>query len=178
MTHKLVFGFGSLINQGSLRLTAPGAFDVQPSYIQGFKRNFSVWDPIGWTKTNQHLQGIPFAALDIQATSQKQALVNGVVFKVSESDFAHLVEREREYTTLTTIAFNFADATKLGECTVFSAGKNNGSYVFDCEAQTEYLDLCLEGAEQFGEEFYQTFLDTTFIGNQQLGAVKTSYLYS
>ena len=33
---------------------------------------------------------------------------------------------------------------------------------------TSYLDTCLEGAKQWGEDFYNDFLDSTFIKNNAL----------
>lgn len=165
---KLVFGFGSLINTASLMGTAPHASDIRPCYVKGFRRDFSVWAKDGWTTTNLDFAGIPFCALDIQQNGDDNARVNGVVFTVNEDDFLQLKERECEYELIEVVVYDFKNDERIGECFVFSSCKNNGGYSFESPAQTRYLEICLAGAKQYGEDFYQTFRDTTFIGGKRL----------
>ena len=168
MKTKLVFGFGSLINTASLLVTSPHASDIRPAYVKGFRRDFSVWAKGGWSTTNLDLAGIPFCALDIQEDSDAKARVNGTVFTVNENDFLKLKDRECEYKLTETVVYDFKNDEPIGKCLVFSACKNNGSYDVKSPAQIRYLEICLEGTKQYGEDFYQMFLDTTFVGDKRL----------
>lgn len=163
---KRVFGFGSLINASSLRKTAPHAFNIRLAYVKGFRRDFSVWAKNG----SIHLgpANTPFCALDIQTCDDRELRVNGICFTVDEHDFKRLTERECEYKPAETTVYDFETDEKLGTCVLFSACKNNGKYESGSRVQASYLEVCVEGARQFGDEFYQMFLNTTYIGNQRL----------
>lgn len=164
---NLIFGFGSLINTDSLRRTAPNVSDIRPAIVKGFRREFNLWDSIsGWRE--EHLKGIPYCALDIRNDSDEQAKVNGVVFAVDEDELSSLIKREREYRLVETTAYDFKTDEPIGTCMLFSACKDNGKYAHGSPTQIKYLGVCLEGAKRYGEEFYKTFLETTFIGNQRL----------
>ena len=56
----------------------------------------------------------------------------------------------------------------LGTCQVFSSNKQNGHYDFKGAAQARYLKICLDSSREYGEKFYQEFLDTTIIDGQPL----------
>lgn len=169
MRHYTIFGFGSLINTESLRSSAPNA-QPKPAYITGFRRSFNLWDPSGFTTTNLDVAGTPFCALDISKVSDVSARVNGVVFSVDETAFKELQAREYEYKLIKTICYDYVSQEPLGTCMVYSANKNNGTYDFESKAQRRYLDVCLDGAKEYGKTFYNEFLDTTFIGDTPLSA--------
>jgi cation transport regulator ChaC len=169
MTSKIIFGFGSLISEESLRATAPNATDIRPAYIKGFMRDFSLWDPLGYTITNLDLAGIPFPSLDVQKTSDPEARVNGVVFTVSnDQDYKQLLIREDEYKLVQTTAYDFYTDKAIGTCKVFSSGKNNTSFDFNSVPAKRYLEVYLQASKQFGDKFYQELLDTTFIDGRPL----------
>lgn len=168
MGKKIIFGFGSLIEEKSLWATAPNATNIRPAYIKGFRRDFSLWDPLGYTETNLDLAGIPFCSLDIQKVSNLKAIVNGVVFTVSEPDYKQLLIREKEYKLIKTMAYNYQDGKSLGICEVFSGGKNNGSFSFNSAPQLRYLKNYLQAAKRYGDKYYQEILSTTFIGIEPL----------
>ncbi len=170
MSKLLVFGYGSLMSKESLRATVPDVSDIRPAYIEGFVRDFSLWDPEGFTETNRDIRGIPFCAVDVKQAEGKSH-VNGIVFSVDETYFKALRRREQEYALVSTTAYNFESGKPLGECKVFSANKNNGNYDFGSIAQGRYLQVCLEGAAEYGKKFYAQFLETTYINNQTLGSV-------
>lgn len=169
MENRTIFGFGSLISRPSLLVTAPSATDIRPAFIKGFIRSFSQWDSVGYTETNLDVAGEPMCALDIMHSSDTDNKVNGVVFTVNESDFVKLVEREKGYEILTVVAHDYFTNRPITEdCLVFSANKNNGQYDFAGKAQQRYLETFLEASKQYGEQFYQEVLDTTFIGAHKL----------
>ena len=172
---KTIFGFGSLLDMTSLKHTVPTAKDIQPCYIKGFTRNFNIWDPIGFSpgfpNIPLELISIPMCAVDVN-TGQQTDIVNGICFSMTDDYFEDLLKREKEYNLIETNIYCFKSHKKISEGYVFSAEKNNGSYNFGCYAQDEYLKLCLKGAKEFGENFYQSFLETTFINNKPLTALQ------
>jgi len=168
MDKLIIFGFGSLINLESLEATVPDVYDIQPAYIKGFRRDFSVWDSVGWTETNLDVAGEAMCALDVKASSDLNSRVNGITFRLGQSSYKRLIEREGNYRLVKTIAYNFESGEEIGECFMFSANKNNGTYDFKSKAQKRYLEICLESARQYGERYYHEFLSSTFLGSKRL----------
>jgi cation transport regulator ChaC len=167
MSQELIFGYGSLLNLDSLKATIADPGEIKAAYIRGFRRDFSLWDKQGFTDTNPAVANIPHCALDVQK-GNATAEVNGVCFAVNEDQFAKLLEREHDYELVKTMAYDFHTNEPIGACAFFSAHKHNGTYDFDNKAQQRYLEICLEGAKEFGAAFYQTFLDTTYLGTTKL----------
>lgn len=169
-----VFGFGSLVNTESLKVTVPDASAITPSYIKGFVRDFSVWDAVGFHdlhETNSDIAGFPYCAMDIKRAADDSARVNGIAFKMSDTHFDELVKREHDYELVKALAYDFRSDELIGECFLFSSNKNNGRYDFDSMTQKRYLQICLQGAREYGERFYQEFLDTTFIETRRLSEI-------
>jgi hypothetical protein len=157
-----------LINTQSLLGTASDATDIRPCYVKGFRREFNLWNPRGWTRTNLELKGIPYCAVDISKVSDPEAKVNGVIFTVHSDDLVQLIEREYAYKLVGAAAYDFETGESIGECSLFSACKNDGKYTLSEPAQAKYLEVCMEGAKQYGEAFYKEFLRTTYIGDKRL----------
>ena len=168
MQRIVLFGFGSLIGEASLRATAPNATDIRPAYIKGFVRDFSLWDSIGFTETNLDLTGIPFCALDIQNGFDPDARVNGVSFSVDEEDFEKILVRERDYEVIETEVYDYKTNKLMGVTKVFSSGRNDGSFDFDSQAGMRYLDNYLDAGRERGDKYYQELLETTFIDGKSL----------
>jgi len=161
-----IFGYGSLLNFDSLLETSPDATNIQPVYIEGFKRSFNLWDSEGLgSESHGKLRGHPYCALDIAKIGDET--VNGVSFEVNIS-LENLKKRENMYNLIETEAFDFNSKTSVGNVYVFSSNSNNGSYDFESVAQTRYLKMCLQGAKAMGDDFYQQFLATTYIENSNL----------
>lgn len=171
---KLIFGYGSLLQLESLKATVPSAKNLRPVYIEGFRREFTLWDTVGWTETNLDLAGIPFCAVDV--VSDSKGWVNGIVFEVAETELPALMEREQEYELVETTAYDFESCQPIGKCMVFTANKNTGRYDFNSNAQTRYLENCLEGAEIYGAEFLSQFIVTTFIDSKSLDRIPSLQL--
>jgi hypothetical protein len=164
-----IFGFGSLLDLESLTSTVPDAYDIIPTYIKGFRRDFSVLD--SWTESNLDLAGEAFCAIDAKISSDPQSRINGIIFQMSEASYEKLLQREASYELIKTRVYSFENDKLLGECLLFSSNKNNGVYNFESAAQERYLEVCLRGASKHGKDFYQEFLKTTFINNQCLNKV-------
>lgn len=168
MSQLPIFGFGSLLDSESLTATVPDAYDIQPAYITGFRRDFSFWDSVGWKESNLDLAGEAFCAVDAKISSDSQSKINGIIFSMSATNYERLLQRESGYELIKTKVYGFEDDKLLGECLLFSSNKNNGIYNFESAAQKRYLEVCLRGASKYGDDFYQEFLNTTFIDGQQL----------
>ena len=149
----------------------PNANNNKPAYIKGFVRNFSLWDPEGFTETNLDLAGIPHCALDVQKSTNKDSQVNGIVFIVDNTYFDNLLKRESGYKLIETIAYDFVAKQSIGKCFVFSADKNNGKFDFNSRAQRRYLEVCLNGAKEHGPRFYEEFIEQTYIGDVSLSKI-------
>lgn len=148
----------------------PDVKEIRPAYIKGLKREFSLWDPLGFTETNLDVAGEPFCALDIHLSTDKNQQVNGVCFEVSERYFENLLIREQEYELIQTEGFDFFTDKTLGTVFAFSANKRNGHYYDSSKAQQRYLEVCLQGAKDFGEDFYEEFLASTLLDGEPLSA--------
>lgn len=168
---KQIFGFGSLINSSSLLTTVSNAADIRPCYVKGFRRQFNLFDVISGNHTDPRLAGMSYCALDISAISDTEAKVNGVLFAVDDDGLLSLIKRERGYELVDTVAYDFETGEKIGDCQLFSACKNDGVYDAVSPAQVRYLEICLEGTKQYGENFYRMFLDTTYVGDKLLSEV-------
>ena len=171
MKNQAIFGYGSLINLESLKATVPNAYNIRPAYIKGFKREFCLWDSVGWTETNLDLAGEPMCAVDIHLSDNHEARVNGVVFSVPDADLKRLLIREENYKLIETPFYDFKNDQELGTCRVFSANKHNGTYDFKGAAQARYLQICIDSSRQYGERFYSEFLNTTYINDKLLAAM-------
>ena len=160
---------GSLINKQSLLRTVPDATKIRSAYIKNFKQSFNIWDSKGLTdKSHGSLRDQPFCALDVEKSPNDS--VNGIIFEMSGS-LEEIKAREHMYQLIRTEAFDFKSMISIGQVLVFSAGLNDGSYVFDSPAQTRYLNMCLTGAKTYGLDFYEEFLRTTYIGQQLLSDI-------
>ncbi len=169
-TPLMIFGYGSLMDDESLRATVPNAQNVKPAYIKGFRREFNKLDPIGWKSSNLDLAGIPMCAVDV-ASFKDNERVNGVTFTFEPDYVAELKRREVGYELIETAAYDFHTDEATGLCFVFSCNSNDGEYLFGNPAQERYLEVCLRAAKEFGDDFYREFLATTYIGDKTLEQV-------
>ncbi len=166
MHYITIFGYGSLLNIDSLKSSAPNASNIRTCFIQGFERKFCLWAPTGFQATDFDLKGQPFCALDVYPASANQ-IVNGIAFDVGAEDFHRLCERECEYQRVSTVSYDFGNGVLSRDIIVFTAGKNNALYDHQSESQKRYLEVCLDGAKSHGDSFYQQFLDTSYIDDDQ-----------
>jgi cation transport regulator ChaC len=161
-----VFGYGSLINETSMRASSPRAVDIMPAYITGFRRSFAKWNGLEHLSETARQGRIPFCALDVQPHESHR--VNGVVFKVDDREFEKLIEREYGYQMLETAAYHYDSDDNVGTTYVFSAENPTSTYDFGNASQERYLQICLAGAQNLGDSFYQEFIETTYIADSRL----------
>ena len=156
-----IFGYGSLVNEYSLLRTSPDATEIKTVYIKGFRRSFNLLT----SKSHGPLIDQPYCVLDVEKSAGDN--VCGIVFTITKS-LKELKDREHKYQPIETEAFDFETNTLIGKVCVFSSGRNDSSYIMNSPAQARYLGMCLAEAKAYGQDFYQQFLSTTYIGDRTL----------
>jgi len=163
MAQNKIFGYGSLLSTASLQKTVPSPKALTPCYIQGFRRNFSFQREHREGITHFDASGPQFAALNVLPHTDPAAHVNGVLFDLSDEELAQLMEREHGYDMLETTTYDFVTHEPLGTCIVFSANQEQEAFNYDAPGQLRYLQICLDGAREHGDTFYQTFITSTYV---------------
>lgn len=164
------FGYGSLMNKDSLQETIPYVLRIIPAFIRGYRREFGVWDPEGFTGENWFHTGE--YALNIKKIADATSRVNGILICIPSEYKSELLRREDGYIEVYETAYDFYSAEKLGRAEVFEAIKDDDRFLFGSRDQEEYLKICLAGARSFGEEFYLDFIETTYIGEHRLSEIR------
>lgn len=155
------------MSKASLHATVPNAKNLRAAYIKNFRREFSKMDDEGMVDTNADIAGVPYCAVDV-ISGYDGEFVNGIIFETDETYLAALKRREYGYELLPVDAYDFRTGRPLGTCFVFSSNIRNGVYDYDNLAQTRYLELCLNGAKEYGKTFYKQFLASTYVNHEQL----------
>lgn len=164
-----IVAYGSLLNQKQSGLRSHLLTIVCPVTVKGYRRIFNQ-EPT-WRKGNDRRR----AVLSIVQSDSDH--FNGLLLALTDNDnFSELDERERGYDRVLVphacIAYS-ANTHYLSE-SKFSF-KQTFVYIGKPEKKNDsilpnedYLHLCLRGAKQWGEEFYEQFLQTTYIGSLNL----------
>lgn len=157
-----VFGYGSLLNENSLKKTVPNASNIKPVILRGFIRVFNA-------KCGRicNCKNTNVAALNIEK-SEINDFINGIVFEMDELHFDELLKREEGY-ELIEIDIESYEGERFRAVTFrYPHFEAEYDFLFDSEVQMSYYNLCLDGAKSFGDDFYRDFLETTFIGKKKL----------
>ena len=156
-----VFGFGSLINVDSLKQTVPRVQSVSACSLTGYKRVFDV------PSEHRLCKHGPTSALNLQRA--EDVTIYGVVFNVPREELKDLLYRERAYNF---VEVDIAHLENREERRVYTfMGKapfGACGFQHDEPEQMAYLDICLAGAKSFGDDFYQNFITTTYVGEQKI----------
>ncbi len=158
-----LIGYGSLIHDSELIDNGFPLDSTCPVLVQGFKRMFSQ-EP-SWRRTGQ---GEERAVLN--AFSSQQHWLNALLISGLNDDFLiDLDRREKGYSRIE-VAPSYLQKYNLSHTTPIP--QNIYIYTGDVDKQSDsilpnasYLHKCLEGAKQWGEDFYSDFLDSTFVKN-------------
>lgn len=155
--------YGSLINESEL---VRGGFPLQSAYpiiVQGFKRIFRQ-EP-SWRRSDQVKER---AVLNVVGSHQHW--LNGLLISgLDDGFFTDLDKREKGYNRIRVAP---SSLRRYDSSSATLTPPNIYIHTGDTDKQSDsilpnvsYLRTCLEGAEQWGEDFYDDFLDTTFIGD-------------
>lgn len=155
-----VFGYGSLINEESLRKTVPLATHIRLAKVNGFSRVFNA--PNTWRVDSK--RNIPTCALNV--VKDPTGIVNGICFDVCEQGFEELKKREEGYVALQVDAYLYE--THQAHSVYMFISHKEYPFVFDSKEQQGYVEMCIDGCKRFGEEFVNEFRKTTFIGDKTL----------
>lgn len=110
------------------------------------------------------------AALNVALTRQLGDTVNGVVIEVSYDEIDGMLKREQGYDLCSVPYLPWGNlSAEVQSAYVLSASWDSMSGrrflrkdILPCDG---YLDLCCRGARSYGEEFYDSFLDTTYLAD-------------
>ena len=165
MTNKIkIFGYGSLINLHSLNKTLPEVTCVTPAILKDYIRIFDTKSTTRFTQDN-----VAISVLNFKESPNN--FMNGVFFDVSKKYFQSLTEREGAYKAKE-VTIETSNGKEKFNAIVFIGENNKQDYLFDDFHQNNYLQICINGAKDFGEDFYKTFLDTTLINNKKLSKIR------
>ncbi len=150
--------YGSLINKSELEKGGFPLDSTRPVVVRGFKRVFCQepsWRPD---------QGEQRAVLNV--ISSKQHWFNALLISSLDDAFlADLDKREKGYNRI-----RVAPSYLPGYHFLHTTPQNTYIHVGETDKQSvsilpnaSYLSMCLEGARQWGEDFYNEFLDSTFV---------------
>lgn len=164
-----IVAYGSLLNQKQLGLKSHLFTIVCPVTVKGYRRIFNQ-EPT-WRKGNDRRR----AVLNIVQSDSDH--FNGLLLTLTNNNgFSELDERERGYDR---VLVPHACIASSANTRYLSGAKHSFKQTFVYIGKPEkkndnilpnedYLHLCLRGAEQWGKEFYEQFLQTTYIGNLNL----------
>jgi gamma-glutamylcyclotransferase (GGCT)/AIG2-like uncharacterized protein YtfP len=150
-----IFGYGSLMNENSLKKTVPDAHIIGTDTLKGYRRHFDFKSPY---RKNEDT-GIFSSVLNISTDSS--CSITGVLIELSEEKHEELLNREQGYESLGIELISGEMAYTFIACDY-----DPYKYIFNDEVQSEYLNLCISAATKYG--FLNNFLESTFIGKQSI----------
>ena len=158
MSRKIkIFGYGSLVNESSLKRTVPGATNIFPAMLYGFRRVFNL--------ASHHRICVelnaPVCVLNVEQCASEQVM-NGTCFEMEAESFDALLERERIYSLHDVRVHHYYDEKDSHEAKLFWARKHEPyAYLSNSEEQNSYLNLCLQGCAVYGQRFIDDFKSST-----------------
>ena len=155
-----IITYGSLINTQEVEKLREHPTHVIPIKLETFKRSFNQRP--AWRKsTGEHS-----AVLNVETSAQNW--LNAVCYCYTDFDFTTLDDRERGYsrTAVQPDKISYYQGHNLPELEKVSIYLGKTEYLSNTLLPNpDYLDICLRGAKNWGEDFYYDFLNTTHINN-------------
>jgi hypothetical protein len=147
----LVFGYGSLVNR---QLRGPFLRDWPARFRAPFRRT--------WNAHCLSQEGIHYTALGLEPVATPHA-INGVVFEVTDTRYAQLLEREKGYYVHTAhidyFEWQTADRPVAGPISVFVICDPQRPTV-DYPINLQYLHNCAEGFRDLGSVALDEFMES------------------
>lgn len=184
-----IIGLGSLISEQSARRTCPNLSNFRLGFTHGHKRIFNKADSY-LIRMDKLPDDKKYACLS--AVPDKSILKMYVsIFDIAIEDWPALVEREFEYRLVeipyeeldgggtghaiaclgdytddkTCLDIIHADPVRKLRWKEFCKNYDGPIWRYDLEPSEYYLNACLKTFQDLGAEFYNNFLDTTFVGD-------------
>lgn len=155
-----IFEYGSLINEKSLKKTVPSVTNIRPTIIYGFLRIFNLKS----TSRFDNEIGKFSCILNVEKAEEGLPSINGICFDMPIEEFEKLLEREKAYELVQVEAIDYNNKNNRCRAFMFRAKHyDTYPYQYESEKQEEYLQICIEGCKNFGDDFYEKFCKTTFI---------------
>jgi hypothetical protein len=163
---EFIFGYGSLMNSASRSATlgeTVQAIPVRVSAAFGYSRAWNIRSPSGFTALGLLKAG----------PGQKGSTINGVLYPVEGEDIAKYDEREKGYARVEAPrdeieAVSWERLPEAGKIWVYvPAGPDGrvGEGLPPPDAEhpllESYIDVVVEGALEYGEDFAREMLETT-----------------
>jgi cation transport regulator ChaC len=159
-----IFGYGSLINENSLKKTIKNYDLLFPAKLNGFIRVFNVYEYRKLTRKNID----KISVLNVEKSEFNDS-INGICFEIDINDLDKLKNREKQYELFKVEICDFYNENNKYLAYVWRAKHFDAfDFQFNSKAQIEYLNICLEGCERFGKDFLNFFKKTTYIGNNTI----------
>ena len=156
-----IFAYGSLLNRDSLRKTTPSFSHYFTAVLPGYRRAFNFKSPY----RTDAITGKSSSVLNL--VELEGSFTNGMCFIADERSLDELYRREAGYEFELVRVYDERDAPH--DVHTFIA-RENKHYPFTQKSneQDEYLSMCLSGARRFGKQFYEQFLDNTYVDDTSL----------
>jgi len=155
-----IIAYGSLINRQEAKNVGSPPIAAIPVKLRNFKRSFNQ-RPAWRKETSENT-----AVLNVQKSQTHW--INGICYCFENFDFALLDEREKGYTRTLLKPEGISSYTSL------EAPLPENIYIYLGKAEylnesllphQDYLNICLRGAQNWGDNFAADFSDTTYIRN-------------
>ena len=159
-----VFAYGSLINMPENKeLPVKKKRKICPVMVSGLKRSFNVI-----SSSNTSAQ---YKVLGVKESSDVKNQCNGILIEITDSEeLVILIKREKNYTprqlALERISFPYKkhlSLTKADQIICFYPKVKytlKNKEVSELKIRPKYLQICLAGARDFGEDFLHDFTET------------------
>lgn len=154
-------GYGSLLSPEAIDdILSGGVERAFPVKVQGFRRLFN--QEASWRESMETRQAV------LNAVRYDQYELNAVLLSdLSRSEYRELRERESGYRMLevrqrSITPYDASDEDRLADhdLVLISTGTKVNE---DIRPIPDYIELCLDGALAWGDQFYQDFIETTEI---------------
>lgn len=159
-----LFVYGSLLNKEELKKQNILLKDTCPLVLKGYKREFSQ------TPSREIYKKSKQAVLTIK--KDKNSYINGLLLLNVEKKYLELLdEREKGYFKVklnNKELFCKYQEIDLKDKEVFVYIGKDELYDKNLDAISSYLELCLQGAKSWSEEFFKDFLKHTYIKEKSL----------
>jgi hypothetical protein len=90
------------------------------------------------------------------------------MFEVDNDQYQLLRARECGYQTMTTTVRDWFTKSSYDVVTFIDEPCVTYDFVHNDPAQEDYLEICIQGARRYGDQFLQNFVDSTYINEQSL----------
>ena len=152
--------YGSLLHKDEINKYDSMIEDIIPVKVLDYKRSFNLLPAVRIGVGNYK------SVLNIEES--KNDSFNGVCIIYKEIDIALIDDRERGYDRIMLDSNNiqtYNNDILLDSMNVYVYRGFKHMIDYSIMPNVDYLKLCLEGSQQWGKEFHQDFIETTYMNN-------------